>query len=151
MLRYGLNVSNDMTTALIGMGSNIQPEMHLKRAARKIRDTFPKVCYSKVYQSAAVGMDGDDFLNACCLLMHVPSQEVLLQWLKKLEDAHGRDRSKGSWKPRTLDLDMLMYDGDVLDQDAFSYAHVFVPASELIELKTPTAKPDAVSYVPLCL
>ena len=151
MLRYGLSANHNMTTALIGMGSNIDPIQHLQCAASEIRERFPSVRYSKVYQSAAIGMDGDDFLNACCLLTHVPEQQVLSKWLKALEDIHGRDRSKGSWKPRTLDLDVLMYDEKILDQDAFSYAHVFVPASELIAFKMPLAHTDNVTHIPLCL
>ena len=59
---------------------------------------------------------------------------LLLTWLKKLEDEYGRDRSEGSWKPRTLDLDILVIDGDVLDDDVYRYAHAFVPASELMQL-----------------
>ncbi|MDQ6968302.1 MAG: 2-amino-4-hydroxy-6-hydroxymethyldihydropteridine diphosphokinase [Mariprofundaceae bacterium] len=140
-----------MATALIGMGSNIDPEKHLKCASQDINQYFPGVTYSNVYQSAAIGMDGDDFLNACCLLTHVPEKAELLKWLKLLEDKYGRDRTQGSWKPRTLDLDLLMYDDDILDDDLFRYAHVFVPASELIELTLPVAENGMLTQLPLRL
>lgn len=120
-----------MTNALIGMGSNIEPEMHLLNAAEEIRGRFPQVRFSSVYRSAAVGMEGDDFLNACCLIEEVPGRGPLVEWLKRLEDAHGRDRSEGSWKPRTLDLDLLVYGDTVVDDDLFRYAHAYVPAVEL--------------------
>jgi 2-amino-4-hydroxy-6-hydroxymethyldihydropteridine diphosphokinase len=55
--------------------------------------------------------------------------------MKTLEDAQGRDRSCGSWKPRTLDLDILMYDGEVMDDELYQYAHAFVPASELVKIE----------------
>jgi len=126
-----------VTTALLGMGSNIEPEKHLQDAANILRQDFSNVYFSHVYQSAAVGMDGDDFLNACCLIENVPEHADLLTYLKALEDMHQRDRSKGSWKPRTLDLDVLMYDNLVCDDDIYRYAHVFVPASELITLNLP--------------
>jgi len=126
-----------VNTALIGMGSNINPEKYLKCASKDIEEYFTEVQYSRVYQSSAIGMDGDDFLNACCLLSNVPERRKLLEWLKSLEDKYGRDRSKGSWKPRTLDLDLLMYGEEVVDDDLFRYAHVFVPASELITLPLP--------------
>ncbi len=118
--------------ALIGMGSNIEPELHLKQAAAEIRERYPKVTFSSVYQSAAIGMDGDDFLNACCLLDGADDETELRAWMKSLEDAHGRDRSEGSWKPRTLDLDLIVYEGDVRDDDLYRYAHVYVPATELL-------------------
>jgi len=126
-----------VTTALLGIGSNIEPEKHLQAIAQVLRQKFVNIHFSHVYQSAAVGMDGDDFLNACCLMKGVPAQDELLQFLKALEDDYKRDRSKGSWKPRTLDLDLLIYDEVVLDQDLYHYAHVFVPASDLISMNLP--------------
>ena len=122
-----------MPKVLIGLGSNIEPDRHLTQAASSIREAFKCVSFSSVYQSKAIGMDGDDFLNACCLCEHDWSNEKFLQWLKSLEDEHGRDRSEGSWKPRTLDLDIIMVDGFVQDDDLYRYAHVFVPASELVD------------------
>ena len=127
-----------MATALIGMGSNIDPERHLTEAATEIRARFPSCGFSAVYRSKAVGMEGDDFLNACCLIEGMPGREELVGWFKKLEDRHGRDRSEGSWKPRTLDLDLLVYDGTVVDDDLFRYPHVYVPASELVSMDFPT-------------
>ncbi len=133
-----------MSTTLIGMGSNIEPEKYLRAAAKVIREKFHGAQFSSVYQSEAVGMAGDDFLNACCLLQHDESEPMLLPWLKALEDEYGRDRSEGSWKPRTLDLDILMVDGQLLDDDLYRYAHVFVPASELIDCRLPEGVQHAV-------
>jgi len=126
-----------MPLALIGMGSNINPEQHLLTAAVVMREKFSDVSFSSVYRSKAVGMDGDDFLNACCLFQYDADQQALLIFLKGIEDNHGRDRSAGSWKPRTLDLDLLMIDQDVVDGDVYRYAHVFVPASELVVYQKP--------------
>jgi len=140
-----------VTTALIGMGSNIEPEKYLQCAGQDIRKCFSDVVYSNVYQSPAIGMAGDDFLNACCLLNNVPEKVELLKWLKLLEDKYGRDRTEGSWKPRTLDLDLLMYGDGVLDDDLFRYAHVFGPASELIDLKLPVVKAGVLVEVSLRL
>ena len=127
-----------MATALIGMGSNIDPEQHLMDAAKEIRVRFPDCRFSAVYRSKAVGMEGDDFLNACCLIEGVLAQAELVGWFKGLEDRHGRDRSEGSWKPRTLDLDLLVYGDEVLDDDLFRYPHVYVPASELVDMDLPS-------------
>lgn len=122
-------------TFLVGMGSNIDPERHLATAATAIRRLFPEACFSTVYRSAAVGMEhAEDFLNACCCLQSDMTAPALSVWLKELEDEHGRDRSQGSWKPRTLDLDLLMAGEDVLDDELFRYAHAYVPANELISL-----------------
>ncbi|MDX8391328.1 MAG: 2-amino-4-hydroxy-6-hydroxymethyldihydropteridine diphosphokinase [Mariprofundaceae bacterium] len=130
-----------MTQYLVGMGSNIEPEQHLKSAADALREAFPEVIFSAVHRSAAIGMPGAaDFLNACCLLHCDMQQDALGIWLKQLEDAHGRDRSGGSWKPRTLDLDVLMAAGNVVDDELFRYAHAYVLACELLSL--PAASVD---------
>jgi len=126
-----------MRQVLIGMGSNIDAETHLKHAATALRQCFGQVVFSSVYQSPAIGMEGDDFLNACCLFDSDFADEALKTQLKALEDAQGRDRSKGSWKPRTLDLDMLMSDGRVIDDELYRYAHACVPASEIVDIKVP--------------
>jgi len=127
-----------VANALIGMGSNIDPEHHLADAAKEIRARFLDCSFSAVYRSKAVGMEGDDFLNACCLIEDVPVRDELVGWFKLLEDRHGRDRSEGSWKPRTLDLDLLVYSDEVLDDDLFRYPHVYVPASELVDMDFPS-------------
>ena len=139
-------------TYLIGMGSNIEPERHLRAAADAIRRRFPEVRFSAVYRSAAVGMQGAaDFLNACCSLQSDLSSQDLGVWLKLLEDKHGRDRSHGSWKPRTLDLDLLMAGDEVLDDELFRYAHAYVPASELCDLPGSDVDVDLVVRTPIGL
>ncbi|MDQ7004939.1 MAG: 2-amino-4-hydroxy-6-hydroxymethyldihydropteridine diphosphokinase [Ghiorsea sp.] len=127
---------NKMTTVLLGLGSNINPEIHLMNAALALKAKFPTASFSSVYQSVAVGMKGDDFLNACCLLTHDMNAKGLVTWLKALEDQHDRDRSKGSWKSRTLDLDVLMVDGEVVDKDFYKYGHILIPAGELVQCVT---------------
>ncbi len=124
-----------MAEVLVGMGSNIEPEDNLLRAAAALRAEFGYVKFSSVYRSPAIGMDGDDFLNACCVFHSNLGQSDLRRRMKTLEDAQGRDRSCGSWKPRTLDLDILMYDGEVMDDELYQYAHAFVPASELVKIE----------------
>ncbi len=123
-----------MAEVLVGMGSNIDPEKNLVQAAAALRSEFGEVSFSSVFRSAAVGMAGDDFLNACCLFDSGLEASEIRQRMKALEDAQGRDRSKGSWKPRTIDLDVLMIDGEVIDDELYQYAHASVPASELVTI-----------------
>ncbi|MDT8375465.1 MAG: 2-amino-4-hydroxy-6-hydroxymethyldihydropteridine diphosphokinase [Mariprofundaceae bacterium] len=140
-----------MVAVLVGMGSNIHPEEHLTSAAAELREHYPEITFSAVYRSRAVGMEGDDFLNACCLIQGVTDRMALVNWCKALEDRHGRDRSEGSWKPRTLDLDLLMFGEEVVDDDLFRYPHVYLPASELIDLEVPDAAGDVALKVGLSL
>ncbi len=68
-----------------------------------------------------------------------------------MEDAQGRERSQGSWQPRTLDLDVLMFAGKVVDDELLRYAHAFVPAAELVDIELPTDSGGLVRQVPLRL
>lgn len=140
-----------MVRVLVGLGSNIEPEYNLKRAAEALRGMFDGALFSSVYRSAAVGMNGDDFYNACCLFRSALSPFEITQCLKKLEDAQGRDRSEGSWRPRTLDLDLLLYGAEVMDDEIYQYAHAYVPASELIADKLPQDEKGVVTLVELRL
>jgi len=134
------------------MGSNIEPERHLCVAAHAIREQFSMVVFSSVYRSAAVGMEhAADFLNACCLIDTAMESIRLNAWLKQLEDMHGRDRSQGSWKPRTLDLDILVLDDEVVDDDLYRYAHIYVPAVELVTLPPAVDVAGHLQRVSLCL
>jgi 2-amino-4-hydroxy-6-hydroxymethyldihydropteridine diphosphokinase len=140
-----------LTRALIGMGSNIEPERHLAAAAREIREAYPAARFSTTYRSPAVGMEGDDFLNACCLFETAQTRDQLEAWLKRLEDRHGRDRTAGSWRPRTLDLDLIFFGEVCHDPDLYRYAHVYVPAAELVELDAFPAQVDGLRPVALDL
>jgi 2-amino-4-hydroxy-6-hydroxymethyldihydropteridine diphosphokinase len=140
-----------MASALVGMGSNIDPELHLSDAAGEIRSRFTDVRFSSVYRSQAVGMEGEDFLNACCLIEDVGERDGLVSWFKQMEDRHGRDRSEGSWKPRTLDLDLLIYGDEVVDDDLYRYPHIYVPASELVAMNLPAPENGVVLKVELDL
>ncbi len=140
-----------MTRVLLGMGSNIEPELNLTRAAAALRIQFDGIAFSSVYRSAAVGMDGEDFFNACCLFETELSQQDVDSLLKAMEDAQQRDRSKGSWKPRTLDLDLLFYDAQVVGDDLQRYAHAFVPAAELLTVDLPKDEEGLLVRVALSL
>ncbi len=140
-----------MAEVLVGMGSNIDPENNLLQAAAALRAEFEEVAFSSVFQSAAVGIDGYDFLNACCLFDCTLEQKQVRQRMKALEDAQGRDRSRGSWKPRTIDLDVLMYNGEVIDAELYQYAHAYVPASELVDFDIPVSCEGDVKRVELRL
>jgi len=76
-----------------------------------------------------------DFLNACCRIETDLSVSEVRSWLKDIEADHERDRSQGSWKPRTLDLDLLMMEDEMVDRDLYYLAHLYQPALDLIHLK----------------
>lgn len=84
---------NTMTTVLLSLGSNLQPQQHLHAAVEALRARFGAVAVSPAYRTAAVGFDGPDFLNNAVAIETDLPLDALDAWLHALEDAHGRDRS----------------------------------------------------------
>ncbi|GHE39301.1 2-amino-4-hydroxy-6-hydroxymethyldihydropteridine diphosphokinase [Vulcaniibacterium thermophilum] len=98
-----------MAKAYLSLGSNLEPERHLREAIRALRARFGEVVVSPVYRTRAVGFDGPDFLNAAALIDSDLDPYALDRWLHDLEDAHGRDRSGPRFGNRTLDVDLVLY------------------------------------------
>ena len=134
--------------ALIGLGSNIDPVRHLKTAAGEIRREYPDAVFSHVYRSRPVGMAGEHFLNACCRLRTGLGASELVDWLKSLEREAGREPIHDPWKPRTLDLDLLMLGERTLDEGLVRYGHVRIPAMELVELPLEHPGQEEISKCP---
>ncbi len=128
-----------MSTVFLGLGSNIDATVHLRAGVAALRAAFAKVSLSPVYQTPAVGFEGNPFLNlAACVETELTPLE-LKSFLNELEAAHGRRRNVPKFSDRTLDIDILLYDDLYLVSpqlviprtDILRYAHVLKPLSDL--------------------
>lgn len=105
-----------MPRIYISLGSNIDRESNTRAGITALREKFGKLELSSVYESEAVGFDGDAFYNmviACNVKDDVHRTNKALQ---SIEDANGRERNGPRFSSRTLDLDLLLYDDLVLDE-----------------------------------
>jgi 2-amino-4-hydroxy-6-hydroxymethyldihydropteridine diphosphokinase len=116
-----------MARACLSLGSNLEPETHLRSAIDALRARFGHVLVSQVYRTRAVGFDGGDFLNAAAVVETDLEPQALDAWLHALEDAHGRDRSGPRFGDRTLDIDLVLYDERIVEGPG----HLRVPRDEL--------------------
>ncbi|BCD97390.1 2-amino-4-hydroxy-6-hydroxymethyldihydropteridine diphosphokinase [Marinagarivorans cellulosilyticus] len=99
-----------MAEVLLGLGSNQNAKVVFKSALNSLQGTFGALVLSPVYESESVGFDGDNFLNMVVQIQtHLPVGK-LLETLRAIEDAHGRDRTQPKFGGRTLDIDILTYD-----------------------------------------
>jgi 2-amino-4-hydroxy-6-hydroxymethyldihydropteridine diphosphokinase len=98
-----------MTRAYLSLGSNIAPERHLVAALAALRERFGDIKVSPAYRTAAVGFEGDDFLNLGVRIDTDLEPEALNDWLHALEDALGRRRDGPRFSSRTLDIDIVLY------------------------------------------
>jgi len=101
----------------ISLGSNIDRERNTRSGIEALRRRFGELELSSVYESEAVGFEGDAFYNMVIACDASEDVHSVNSALAEIEDAHGRDRSGPRFSSRTLDLDLLLYDDLVLDQN----------------------------------
>ena len=99
-----------MTTVYLSLGSNIDRDHHIKAGLDALADRFGTLTVSTVFESEAVGFSGDNFLNLVVGIETDLSVAKLSECLKRIEAAHGRERSAPKFSARTLDIDILTYD-----------------------------------------
>jgi 2-amino-4-hydroxy-6-hydroxymethyldihydropteridine diphosphokinase len=116
-----------MPKAYLSLGSNLEPETHLRRVIGELRARFGQVIVSPVYRTSAIGFDGPDFLNAAAVVESDLDVFALDVWLHALEDAHGRRRDVPRFSSRPLDIDIVFFDDLVLKGPG----HLEVPRPEL--------------------
>ncbi|MBL8250109.1 MAG: 2-amino-4-hydroxy-6-hydroxymethyldihydropteridine diphosphokinase [Candidatus Competibacter sp.] len=113
--------------AYIGIGSNLNNPVHqVRHAFEALGDILSSCCVARspLYRSApAGGPPGQpDYINAVAALDTGLTPGQLLAVLRAMELAQGRVRTV-RWGPRTLDLDLLLYDQLVLDDPRLTLPH----------------------------
>lgn len=104
-----------MGRVYVGLGSNVDRENHLRRAAGLLRLEFGDIEMSPVYDSAAVGFDGSNFLNLVVGFDSLLEVEEVATVFRDIENQLGRDRSLPKFASRSIDLDILLYDDRIVD------------------------------------
>jgi 2-amino-4-hydroxy-6-hydroxymethyldihydropteridine diphosphokinase len=123
----------------IGMGSNVDRERNIRSGLAALAVRFAPLALSPLYEATAVGFSGDDFLNLVVGADTALSPIEVMRALREIEYAHGRVRGEARFAPRTLDLDLLLYDDLVASgedytvprRDIVEYAFVLKPLADL--------------------
>jgi len=134
-----------MNRAVISVGSNIVPEKNIK-AARDIlahEQVFIKES-SFITTRPVAPAEGDDYLNGAFLIETALDMAALGRYLKKIEKRLGRVRGRDRFAPRTMDLDIIVYNGEIVDEDYFRYDFVKKAVDELM----PSLKNKALKETP---
>jgi len=116
-----------MNTAFVGIGANLGDRERTLRLALRLlgdRDGVTVAAVSSLRETAPVGYrDQPFFLNGAARLETALSPRELLRALLDVERELGRDRSGPRFGPRTVDLDLLLYDGVELDEPGLVVPH----------------------------
>jgi len=120
----------DFNLAYLSLGSNIEPERNLPAAVALLAQFGRVRAVSNVYETAPVGFpDQSDYLNAAVLLETTFSARALREEaITQIEAALGRVRTENKNAPRTIDIDIMLFNRDVLQ---IGKRHI--PDSEILE------------------
>lgn len=150
-----------MTAAYVGLGANLGDPRSQIEAALEAMKSIPRTelrARSSLYRSAPQGYAAQpDFLNAVAKLETELPAGALLESLLAIEKRQGRERSFRN-APRTLDLDLLLYGSETIDEPGLRVPHprmherafVLLPLLELDALITIPGKGRASALLAEC-
>ena len=117
-----------MALAYIGLGSNLEdPLAQVKRAFDELAGLAQTTLQARspLYSSLPVGPEQPDYINAVALLDTQLDPLALLDALQAIEQQHQRVRLQ-HWGPRTLDLDILLYDSQIIQHPRLAVPHPYL-------------------------
>jgi 2-amino-4-hydroxy-6-hydroxymethyldihydropteridine diphosphokinase len=128
-----------VSTAWLGLGSNVDAEANITAGIEELKHRFKNVRLSPLYKSESVGFDGDDFINLVASVESDMHPVDLREYLRDLEDRHGRKRDVPKFSDRSLDIDILLYDDlvvyspllEIPRAEILKFAHVLKPLADL--------------------
>ncbi len=129
----------EMNQIYISLGSNIDKEKNTAAGLQAMQAAFGELKISPVYESESVGFSGSAFYNlVAAATTPLPLPEVC-QILKEIERNNGRIVSEKKFAPRTLDLDLLLFNDLIIEEpivlpraEILYNAFVLLPLTDLI-------------------
>lgn len=130
-----------LSKCAIALGSNLGDSLATLKTAIKSLANNPEISvkfHSSCYRTAPIGPPQPDYINACAILQVQLTPQQLLETLLTIETQLGRVRRE-KWGPRTLDLDLLLFDQLILETPTLTLPHprmierafVLVPLAEI--------------------
>jgi 2-amino-4-hydroxy-6-hydroxymethyldihydropteridine diphosphokinase len=114
------------------LGSNIEPEKNIPLAVELLQEKLAVLKVSSVWESASVDCCYPNFLDmAVSISSDLGVAELKDQILRPLETQMGRVRTDDKNASRPIDLDIILFDGHVIDPGIWQHVHMAVPVAEL--------------------
>ncbi|GAA5168984.1 MULTISPECIES: 2-amino-4-hydroxy-6-hydroxymethyldihydropteridine diphosphokinase [Halomonadaceae] len=118
---------------LISVGSNIDPQRNIERARDILARESRLIASATVIETKPVGyQDQANFLNGAFLVATPLDCASFRDYLKRVEDRLDRIRGPIKSGPRTIDLDIVAWNGRVIDASGLEEDYVRIPVDELI-------------------
>jgi len=128
-----------MSIGYISIGSNIDKAHNIRSSLKALSEHFGDIQTSSVYETEPVGFQGESFYNLIVRFSSVLSAKQVAKILKQIEVEHGRSHDSQKFSSRTLDLDLILYDAQIIDDGRLQvprdeierYAFVLEPLAEI--------------------
>lgn len=117
-----------MIRAYVSIGSNIERTTNIRYAVAALRAQYDNLILSSVYESQPIGFQGDNFYNLVVAFDTAEPALRLAQTLRGIEDQRSRRRGESRFCARSLDLDLLLYDHQIIRAEG-----LVLPREELLE------------------
>ena len=126
-----------LNKVVIGAGSNIDPNQNIKEAQNALANHLNLIKTSALIETEPIGCSNqDNFLNCAFLVETDMDSTSLKSWLKDLENRMGRVKTENKDGPRTIDLDIVVWNGEVVDNEVYEREFLQTSINELLpELK----------------
>ena len=137
---------SDLHEAYLNLGSNIEPESNLVRAIQLLHDYGDIKKVSNAWESKPIGAEGSNFLNACVLFASSYLQaELKKQVIRPIEAELERKRNENKSAPRTMDIDIVLFDKKSTNDKYWNFAFVIIPLAEIFpEYQNPTTRENMI-------
>ncbi len=122
-----------MGRVIIGIGSNIEPDKNIQKAKKALAEKCTILAESNFIRTNPIGnSDQADFINGTVLLETELTVEQLTKDLKDIESSLGRGGDHEQYGPRTIDLDIVVWNRSITDKDFYQRSYLKESVLELI-------------------
>ncbi len=110
-----------MNTVIIGIGSNLDAESNILKMLEILKKHVQVIQVSEMVKTKPIGIkEQPDYTNGAVKIESELNREQLTNLLKLIEDQMGRDRTVAKFGPRNIDLDIVVWNGEVVDKDYYT-------------------------------
>lgn len=127
-----MNEPGTTRNIILLLGSNIHPENNITRALILLANKFPIFQLSSNWETEPVHSIGNNFNNLAISIRTKLDRESLRRELRQIETELGRIRTPDKYAPRTMDIDIIVDDGQVVDEKLWEFAFIAVPVSQIV-------------------
>jgi 2-amino-4-hydroxy-6-hydroxymethyldihydropteridine diphosphokinase len=118
---------------IISVGSNIDPQKNIRLSHEVLDNETRLLAVADIIKTTPIGYTQQpDFLNTAYLIETNLEYDDFNAYLKSVEDRLGRERGAIKSGPRTIDLDIIVWDRNIVTQDYFNYEYVSTPVNQIL-------------------